>query len=250
MAVFLVAESSSDELSCRALHRPLGGLGAEGTGRATARATAHFAVTASGTLGAAPSAVGSVGVDSCQCQYGFTAGSPAPLLADTQCLACATGTYKSQKGNDECESCPAGQRPRVAAEYLTVMVFGGVYIDPLGVTQDGSCMQCEANTYSPSGSECVACRDHSSAPAGSISPLSCTFNEGYYENGQGLCEEYAHGFFKAGNGNQACEMCPTNTYTVQLGSAACTACPSDSSADVPAVSKETCHCNAGFFGPY
>ena len=194
------------------------------------------------------SAEGSVGVASCTCQYGFTAYDMI-LEINSECVPCGEGKYKSEAGNHHCTSCPAGKRARTESEYLDPVIYGTVWIDPLGVTETGSCLDCEANTFWNNGT-CTACPANTLAETGSVSITDCVCVAGFeFDARSHICTECVAGTFKANIGNDHCQQCTEGTYAAQPTSTVCTACsPHSSTISSGAAQQTDCVCNAGYFG--
>lgn len=197
----------------------------------------------------AVSAAGSFLPSSCLCQYGFSS-LDAVMTENSQCLACVAGKYKFEDGNQPCAACPAGKRSVSVAEKETMLpiIIGNMWVDSYGVTEAGSCVECEANTYGLNAT-CLPCPNFTVASSGSTSLEDCKCAPGYSAVPAG-CHACAPGSFKLEFGNHVCEACPLHTYAQNSASTYCMSCTQHSKTlELGSAQQEACVCNAGFYGP-
>ena len=156
----------------------------------------------------------------CVCKPGHFGSNGGP------CAACASGTYKPQKGL-------------------------------------GSCTNCAVNTFSelPSQTDvstCQKCPIDSSTEdrLGQSSVDDCVCNQGHYEgpddaNAVWTCDECLMGTYKNAPGNFDCSKCPANTFLTLFGanfSSQCEHCTPFSTSPEASKSNTTCQCIAGYYG--
>ena len=178
------------------------------------------------------SLAGSEGLASCSCKPGFTGTNDA-------CVGCEVGKYKPVSGSQSCTLCPEG--------------YVGISDSDLTsnrVSVSLACVQCEANTYTSSLSDCESCPSNSQSPAGSNELNDCKCSPGFTGPDGGLCEPCAPGTYKESEGSAICSACPANTYqslTSATSQASCLACPEHTVSASGSDDENDCLCQAGYF---
>ena len=127
------------------------------------------------------------------------------------CVACPAGTYSSvylASTSATCTLCPAGSYSP----------------QPAGTSQD-SCLLCPANTYlsttgSSSSSACTPCTANARSTQGSTSAAMCGCVDGYYDPGDGSCQQCPRGSFCSSGMKNDCSLDGTQTSNAGSSSAA------------------------------
>ena len=162
----------------------------------------------------------SSGSGSCFCDAGFYS------LAQSICSLCPQGTFKTGRGNHNCDFCGVG-----------------TYGTEEGATSHMSCLLCGLNSFSI-GPGSVSCQCNAGFFGISSSCNLCW--EGKYTNVSGLstCLDCSAGLYNAYRGSTTCLMCEEGTYSTKLGADVCQRCLQNSLS--PAGSRN-CSCNLGFY---
>ena len=152
------------------------------------------------------------------------------------CAPCTTGQYKSDVGNQGCDSCPPGTSNGNTAQ--TVL---------------SACVECQHGKFqSQAGSAaCDSCgSDSHSDDLGAIDSSHCECVAGHTLSAAETCLACATGTYKSGPGNGACELCAAGKYNGNPMSALASACvlcePGKYQPDQG--SAECIACNAGKYG--
>lgn len=173
--------------------------------------------------------LGGTSVSTCRCLAGY-AGSYDSASDSLTCTACENGKYKSSVNNNLCTSCPAGN----------IGIEGTVTRDELS----SSCVPCPTNEYRSSLTECTACPENSTSPAGSDDVSACLCAAGYELDGSN-CVPCADGFVKPLVGNHACTACAAGKYTV---AETCVDCPAFATSPEASSTIGSCQCTPGYTG--
>ena len=142
----------------------------------------------------------SSGSGSCFCDAGFYS------LAQSICSLCPQGTFKTGRGNHNCDFCGVG-----------------TYGTEEGATSHMSCLLCGLNSFSI-GPGSVSCQCNAGFFGISSSCNLCW--EGKYTNVSGLstCLDCSAGLYNAYRGSTTCLMCEEGTYSTKLGADVCQRC--------------------------
>jgi hypothetical protein len=181
------------------------------------------------------------GSAACECVAGaYLARSGTP--ANSTCLVCPAGKYKSSPGSAVCADCGSG-----------------TYSTRVRSSSSGTCLTCPINSNSFAGSSSLG---------------SCTCNEGYSGQDADTCTACVSGKYKAStgsilNGNctdcaagkygnatgqsteTSCTSCIAGKYLVGTGGsseALCTFCTPNSDSPSQSSAQAACTCNAGYGG--
>lgn len=157
---------------------------------------------------------GSSSLFDCVCMEGWTGPD-----GSENCVACALGKYKEERGNQTCSSCPPN-----------------TYLDATGSFDAGDCTACDPNAQSPEASE---------------GATYCKCNMGWLGMDGEACVACAAGKYKDTAGNASCTDCSAGTYSEEASAtspATCLACHANSYSEIATSLKTGCTCNAGYFG--
>ena len=178
------------------------------------------------------SLAGSEGLASCSCEPGFTGTNDA-------CVGCEVGKYKSVSGSHSCTLCPEG--------YIGIQ---DANLTSNRVSISLACLQCEANTYTSSLSNCESCPSNSQSTVGSNEIGDCKCSPGFTGPDGGLCGACSPGTYKESEGSAICLACPANTYqslSSATSQASCLACPEHTISASGSDHESDCLCQAGYF---
>ena len=177
-----------------------------------------------GTYGSAPGGTSQQACEPCpRGQYNPTSGRALSVTdegVESECFACAMGTFANVTGSVECHACPPG-----------------THLNKTGSVREGDCYACSLGTFAPvSGLDvCLLC------PPG-------TFMN---ETGATACHGCDPGYFndEFGSGNRtACQECPPGSYADVPGTGNCTLCPAGQyQPEWASVGCESC--DPGFYLP-
>jgi len=157
-----------------------------------------------GTVGCGISSAGT-------CAVGYEAvagGSPT----DWSCRSCASSTFKSAAGNNDCTGCvdnSVGCGGGSAG--LCAVGHGALNGGSIG----GSCIPCQISTYKTTASNtvCIPCSENVTGCGSAIAGL-CSVGFGAVHGGSrgGSCTECTGSTYKRIVGNGACRICSANSY--------------------------------------
>lgn len=219
------------------------------------------------------SVAGSVAIDDCKCNAGYSGYSQ-------NCLACDFGKYKSTSGSQACTNCPASKTSTSEANVDESSCICDV---GFGLNQDQNCVACEAGKYKSAqdNSVCLECPiakyqdqsqqsscddctpDSTTETTGKTSALHCLCNSGYTSTDSG-CSLCVDGLFKDVVGNEPCAECENghdsasnrqycipckaNQYLFDDGDQIhnCINCPTNSKSDEASEGVLACLCDAGY----
>lgn len=194
----------------------------------------------------------SVGVDACICDVGyyrhdvetyFNADTQELVEAYTECLPCATDTFRDTRLDDAdaeiktCTACPSNSSTvdQIAqAECVCMPGFAGTATGPSKTT----CSPCDVNTFKyvhGNAATCNACPSESSTD-GAEGQQTCDCDEGW------------HGDIV--NASSTCSACPADTFKEAKGSMECTPCTpnSNTQGEISRVTLNACICDEGYSG--
>jgi hypothetical protein len=190
--------------------------------------------TAAGACVACPvnSYSGAVGVsvpDACKCNTGYT-GPDGGI-----CSACLAGSFKAQTGSAACGLCA---NDTFSAE----------------VGRNSSCVPCQANAVSASGSASQAfcyCKSGYAHAVG-MSTVCRQCDQGTYNSqlGRTACSNCSVGLYSVNYGaigSETCLPCPIGQWSPE-GSPNCNLCPANSRAAAGSGLLTSCVCDAGYTG--
>ncbi len=190
--------------------------------------------TAAGACVACPAnsysgAVGANVSSTCTCNTGYT-GSDGGV-----CSPCSPGSFKTQTGSAACALCPNNT---FSAE----------------VGRNSSCVSCQANAVSASGSvsqNFCYCKIGYAHAVGMSTCRIC--DPGTYNSqlGRTACSNCSVGLYSVNYGaigSEVCLSCPLGQWSPE-GSPNCNLCPANSRAGVGSGSRTSCICDAGYTGP-
>ena len=179
-----------------------------------------------------PNSVYSMGgttLQSCKCLPGYSFSYDAETDTMT-CDACVNGKYKDTTSNNICTHCPTGNI--------------GIAETAIRDELSSSCVPCATDEYRSSLTECTACPQNSTSPAGSDDPSACLCAPGFTLDGTN-CVPCASGHVKAVVGNHQCTACSAGKYTV---AETCVDCPAFSTSAEASSSIGSCQCTPGYTG--
>lgn len=146
----------------------------------------------------------------CVCMPGFYENEAL------QCVPCEDGKYKTQKGNEPCAACPAGQQAKNTTHcercphFKTSIAGQSCFCDTPRVLQsNGECETCKAGYYRESPTLCAQCPEFSTSVPGAASREQCTCIAGYVLQNL-TCIPCDEGFYQQGN---QCIQCPFNSMS-------------------------------------
>lgn len=202
---------------------------------------------------------GSESIDDCVCNQGnariltpdgpqCSGCFPGQYAGVDACLNCTNGTFSTEYGATECQTCPANassvESPHVECQCKKGYKCNSIDSEPC---LDGNCEACPVNTYSDVTTstlhECFACQANSESEEASESQDDCLCVPGFYEQSPHECEPCAGGFFSNQHNVQSCEECNDGKFST--GSATvCSDCPVNSLSYVQPHSS--CQCDIGY----
>jgi len=150
-----------------------------------------------------PGVTASTSVYDCRCDEGATGPD------GHACELCATGKFKSVRGNSSCELCGAD-----------------TFSD-------------ERGTIDPA---CTACHANASAVAGTVRRADCECDPGFASHAGDVCAQCVPGTVKSRTANEACELCGAGHFQDEPGRTACDGCGAHS---VAAPDHARCMCQPG-----
>lgn len=197
-----------------------------------------------------------VSVENCLCNAGYH--QPAANAANTDCLACLKGTYKSADLDDSaCLLCSffsafMTTESKASTAYTDCLCNAGYYHEYTVAPEEDDCLQCAAGTYKtgngnevdlckecptdvycPSGSTAVTqCPPNSQAGVGSTQLSDCHCDVGFYTEDtltddvltSRVCQPCAAGTYQDATNEPDCKNCPAGKYNELLQQDADTAC--------------------------
>ena len=152
-----------------------------------------------------PGVTASTSAHDCRCDEGATGPD------GHACSLCATGKFKSVRGNSSCVLCG-----------VDTFSDGNGTIDPA----------------------CTACHANSSAVEGSVRRDECECNPGFASHAGPVCERCVAGSVKSSIANEACELCGPGLFQDEAGRTACDWCGVHS---VPVANHTRCVCQPGHY---
>lgn len=179
-------------------------------------------------------------------------------LLPGRCSRCPRATYNTLF-NSTCLQCPIhSSHVDTARVHVTDCTCDPGYTGPDGgpcescplgdfkaLNGSAPCDTCGINTYSngSSASSCVQCHANSTASAGSSLKSDCLCDPGF-ELLADECVQCVPGKFKGGSGNEACQLCGTDSeFANAPGATTCISCFENShSRDT----RERCFCDEGY----
>ena len=147
-----------------------------------------------------------------------------------RCVLCGSGYVKPDKGDHQCQPCPAGEKS-ISATACEVCQDGAT-------SQEGSdhctcespyagsytCALCTAGTYRSDEGTCLPCPGESNSVDGAVGVGDCFCNTGAAPNAQGVCA-----------------FCPVNTYATPSG---CISCGTGSQSPEKSSTPDDCSCDS------
>jgi hypothetical protein len=175
----------------------------------------------------------------CRCVVGYTpSGDP-----EIPCKPCASGTYKVDVADSECQDCTdnaitadTGSTKKSSCDCKAG--YGGLY----GDVQE--CTECGADTWKAVGrGRCEECPENSSSGKGSVEKKDCECDDGYERDGNYDCQACEKGEYMK---SSSCESCQANTYTDVTAATACEDCPPGTESEEGSDENIDCECKAGY----
>lgn len=154
-------------------------------------------------------AEGSIGVNHCVCDMGYSHAPGTNISGTHACLRCEPGTFNIHLNHHVCSNCSAGE-----------------YNDH-SMPDSTSCRECRQNTYSYEGAaECVPCENSMTIDAGSPNIESCICNAGYVgtDSGHAPCSACEAGKYQPDIGRSECLNCLAGNFSTGAA-VACEVCP-------------------------
>ena len=196
-----------------------------------------------------------------------------------ECASCSAGKYKTIPGASTCLNCPANSDWNQSS-CICNMGYTGPDGGVCSVCQPGSfkaqtgsaaCELCPNNTFSVDigrNSSCVPCQANAVSASGSASQASCYCRIGYaHAAGVSTCRICDPGTYNSQLGRTACSNCSVGLYSVNYGaigsetcvscplgqwspegSPNCNLCPANSRAAAGSGLRTDCICDAGYTG--
>jgi hypothetical protein len=174
--------------------------------------------------------MGSTKRSDCHCLFGYYTENFGK--ENSECAACAKGTYNDKLNAEACSKCTAGK-----------------YSSDTTATGEETCKTCEFGFSAEGQSQCDACPSNATALRGSAVVTDCKCNPGYTGADGDTCEHCYPGKFKAVFGSMQCTDCPINTYSPDLARTIrndCRNCLTNSESLAGSDSRDDCKCSVGW----
>lgn len=179
----------------------------------------------------------------CLCKAGY---------GGLDCDACGEGTYSEGGADAVCKSCPSnGAGFTTVPSSAATSVSACVCLPGYGLTADGLCRMCDANTYSPGGSkeQCKPCPFGTASRPGSASYWECKGDVAQKcPAGQWVPEDAVSvqqcrclpGYGGGATAEAPCTICPVGSWSPGGSLDGCLPCPFGTTSKPGARSAEEC----------